>query len=245
MSNAEAEVKEQPEQTDLFGQHADRIVSKLDELQKTFVPARKAEEKPAAPAKVRYTAAQLQQGVDEGKISTAAMAEVLHLQNREDLQAEMDAKLNARLAISKAESALEAKAAKLVAEFPDFNDRSSDLWKAAAAEYQELLDEGNEAGPRTQLAAMKLAIKGAGKPAEVKETTAARQRSVETPGASAGRTANKKKSEGVSGWPSFLPEHVVEYYEEAIKKGRYAGRKDPMLIKELEIRERRAKESAA
>ncbi len=243
MSNDVEEPKDQPEQTDLFGQHADRIVSKLDELKTSFVPARKAEDKPAQP-KVRYTAAQLQQGVDEGKLTTAAMIEVLRLQEREDMQAEMDQKLNARLAISKAESALEAKAAKMVAEHPDFNDRTSELWKAAAAEYQELLDEGNEAGPRTQLAAMKLAVKGYQKPAEPKETTAARQRSVETPGASAGRTA-AKKPQSSSGWPSYLPEHVVEYYEEAIKKGRYTGRKDPMLIKELEIRERRHKEAAA
>lgn len=234
MSTEEAPV-EKPEQPDLFGAHADKIVAKLDELQRSFVPAKKTEPEQKKP---RATLAQLKAAVEAGTISDVQMAEEIRRQDREDIQADLEQKMAARLETSSVESRREAQAQKLVAEYPDFNDRSSDLFKAAAAAWQELINDGAADDSLTRLTAMKMAAKAQPK-VELRETTAQRQRSVEAAGSSSGRTSTKKTESSAGGWPSWLEPHRREYYEEAISKGRYTGRKDPMLEKELAILEKR------
>jgi hypothetical protein len=193
---------------------------------------------------VRYSTAQLQEAVDAGKITQAAALEIIRLQERQDIEAQLEKKLQAKLEQSNASNRVQSKIDEYADRMPGLRRQGSEEWTKAAEAYRELIQDGHDEGLKTELAALRIAFPDGGKAKEApKETTAQRQRSVESAGTSSGRTSSKKESGGK--WPSFLEQHRIDYYEQAIQKGRYSGRADPMLKKELDILEKRHKEAAA
>lgn len=230
---------------DLFVAQSEKTNKLLEEL---VAQARQQREAPKAETPkekpVRYTTAQLQAAVDSGKLSQADALEVIRLQERADIEAEVERKIAARLEASSAASGIQKKIDAFTARVPNVLVVGSEEWKAADQVYRELIAEGQTDGLQTALNALRIAFpEGQAKAEAPRETTSQRQRSVETPGSSSGRSSTEKKP-GSKGWPSWLEETRVEYYEEAIRRGRYKGKEDPMLKKELEILKKRHEAAA-
>lgn len=249
--DAETTTEESGKTADLFADHLEKT-AKQAELQTKLIEElsnlakQQAAPKPE-PAKrpERYTPAQLQAAVEAGTITEAVARETLRAYDREDLKAELRQELRQEVQSTTAQSKVQARIDEFIERIPALRQNGSEEWNLAAKAFKVLVEDGNDPkDPKTELAAIRMAFPEGKVKEAPRETTAQRQRTVESTGTSSGRSAGKSKADSGK-WPSYLPEHVVDYYEKAIEKGRYSGRKDPMLVKELEIRERRHKEGAA
>lgn len=215
------------------------LLAKLDELKVGLAarPAAPPAPAPAAPAApTRVTQQQLAELVNAQKISYADALELWGEQIKRDAEEALDAKLNARLAAVKTEGRLESSAATLLRDNPDLGVTGSELWKSAVAEYNQLVAEGHEQGPKTQLLAARMAVKAAGAPVTpIIETTRERTVSTETSTPSPARKptgprklSNKERIESIE------DRHVRHFLSARMAEGRYKGYDDPKLTKYLD-----------
>ena len=240
---------------DLFAAHAEKTNQILEQLVQQNAAARAREnERPKEPAATEtvYTREQLQGWVDEGKISVAQMVDYLVEHGTKKAAAELRRELKDTLDGERRRGTVEQRIAAFKANIPELSDKSSDEFKRAAEAFAELVADGHASDPddpdsiKTELLALRIAFPEGSKPKPqqtiARERTSERQRSVESAGSGSGRGASKKETSGR--WPSWMEDSRVEYYEEAIKRGRYKGMDDPLLKQELEILKKR-KERAA
>lgn len=242
--------EEKSENGDLFATHVEKTNRILEELiaQSKAQPVVAPPQKQQTQKPQRYTRAQLKAAVAEGKITEEIMDEVLEAQLRADLQAELDQKLSAQVNQTAAAGRVQSEMDKFTSRIPALRQEGSPEWLKAAKAYKVLVEDGAEIDTevkkmRVELAALRIAFPEGEEKAAPRETTSQRQRSVESAGSGAGRSSESKSKSGK--WPSWLEDFRVDYYEQAIQKGRYSGRDDPKLKRELEILEKRNKERAA
>lgn len=212
------------------------LLAKLDELKSAV--ARPAVETPkSVPApKPRVTQAQLAQLVEQQKITYADALELWGKQILEDADDAIESKLNAKLQSVKTETRQETEAAQLLSAHPELGVEGSDLRRAAVAEYNSLVADGWEPGPRTQLKAAKLAVKAlAAEPTPVVETTKERAIVPEstTPSATR-RQPGPRKQSNKERIESIADPAVRRFLDMRMAGQRYKGYDDPKLTKYLD-----------
>jgi hypothetical protein len=232
---------------ELFVEQTQRTNDLLAELVEQNKQTKAAPKKAEAekPAEKTYTREELQKLVDDDRISQGQMIEQLVYQGMTTVAARLRTEYADALANERKRGTVEAKLSAYKVSIPGLMQKNSDERKRATDAFQELVDDGHDPEDmRTELLALRIAFPDGDKaPAETpKETTSKRQRSVETPGS---RTNREEKGSSNMKWPSFVEDFRIAYYEEGIRKGRYTGREDPMLKKELEVLEKRHKAKAA
>jgi hypothetical protein len=241
-------VEDKTDGTALLATAAERTNDLLAQImeQNALTRAEVAKSK-AAPAEAErtWTRDELQQLVDSEQITVGQMIDQLQIQGEKRVAAKLTAQFEQKLADERQRGSVEQRLAAYRADFPELMDKTSELRKAAEAEFAELVSDGHSPDDlRTELLAVKVVVKHREKAGKEKprEQTSKRQRSVETPGSRGERSETKS---GSTKWPSWMEDYRVDYYEEAIRKGRYPkGMDDPMLKKELEILEKRKKNAA-
>lgn len=222
-------------------QRQNDLISELVEQGRAQREAAKREAEKKEPER-HYTSAELQKMVTDGTISEADMYNQLAYQREQRLIENMRKEHTEALQAERERAQVDSKLAAYRAQIPELADQQSAEYKQAADKYRELVSEyGQPENQRTELLALRIAFPDGDKP-KIRDQTSARQRSVETTGQ---RGAGTESRQSPGRWPNWLPSHVADYYDKAIEQGRYAGMEDPMLKKELEIRDRRRKEKAA
>lgn len=234
-----------PSQMDLFAEHAKAADARMEKVLEELKESRRqpAESKKEETAERIYTFAETRKLVEDGKLTEDERMEY-HMR----VQAlETEQRTKKTLAETQAAAKVKAQLSQYREAIPAILERGTEERKLAEKVFAELIEEGHPKTEATELAAYRIAFGREPKPkTEVRETTAQRQRSVESAGTSSGRRAERGAT-AASGLPSWLPSELAAEFTSELEKGRVykQGMKDPAFLADLEVAKRRYGKGAA
>ena len=187
-----------------------------------------------------YTAADLQKAVDEGTLTEVSKAEILRNQDMAQIREEALATARQEVKAQFAAEAINVQVEAWKSVRPDIAKVGTADNRAYNAELSELAKKGLDIkDPAMELVAVELAFGSLEKSKGQtfgKETTSTRAAPANQ------ETSHSQRSDTSTpqsdGSPS-IDSRRKAHYEDAIKKGRYSGWDDPMLVKELAYTKKR------
>jgi hypothetical protein len=248
--STETTTEKTPSQADLFSRALEESSRKADARQAELLAEVRAERKAAEAKTVSasnperiYTADEVQAMVDAQKISQAAAIDYLTEVKSQKAAKASEERLQAQLKEAVAHNAYNVKINAYADAIPELRDQSSEAFKTVKKIYDDLLAEGEEATPKTELRAIQ--IEYGRDPAKHRKTEVVERTSERRTQESAGSRGSKSSATGVSssGVPKWLPPGIAAHYEKQIEKGRYKGAKDPNFIAEMKIAEKKYKQA--